>query len=479
MLHLGATKLLLTSLGLIIPYTHPPNSLLSTALSSTTHPCSLKPPQYSENWRSQQASVPHLSHDLWKKRRFATFVTFDLQKSQFELISCKATQTLHQIGLYSNKKSYKLHQPHFFTSTIVTPGTNLFHKNPVSVSPSATPVLVIERSCLPPAPNINQPFTPITTFVRKRCTSSFVRKRWKKPPPTPDDNPTMSTWQTERACQQREKKAAEAALQQQMEQTRLKQLEEKKKRDAERKLEEELRKIAEAEQSKAEEAAPAEATVVSPTTQMEEEKVDPSINSHLMDMMQGGTVDDAPDDGEEQHSPAKSKQKKITLAEALAPKPTTKPTSKSAKASFNVHKHIDPRVIVEASIKLTGSAPVQDFIVNIQELLKNGQLVNKMFAFCPIDPDGTDKKIHEVSGIQTNMTILGAHFKISSNDKNPFEKQKQWKKPRWIRRSSEIPLCISCWQWLQTKTPRSPLTNHSRVAALWWYSTTGQGTSIF
>jgi hypothetical protein len=54
-----------------------------------------------------------------------------------------------------------------------------------------------------------------------------VRKRWKKPLPTPDDNPTMSTWRTERAHQQREKKAAEAALQQQMEQTRLKQLEEK------------------------------------------------------------------------------------------------------------------------------------------------------------------------------------------------------------------------------------------------------------
>jgi hypothetical protein len=235
----------------------------------------------------------------------------------------------------------------------------------------------------------------------------------------------MSTRQTEQVCQQREKKAAEAALQQQMEQTRLKQLEEKKKRDAERKQEEELRKIAEAEQCKAQEATPAEATVVSPTTQMEEEKADPSINSHLMDMMQGGTVDDAADDGEEQRSPAKSKQKKITFVEASAPKPTTKPMSKSAKTSFNVHKLIHPRVIVEASNKLTGSAPVQDFIVNLQELLENGQLVDKMFAFCPIDPDGTDKKIHEVSGIQTNMTILGAHFKISSNGRNLFEKQKQ------------------------------------------------------
>jgi hypothetical protein len=193
-------------------------------------------------------------------------------------------------------------------STIVTPSTSLFQKNQVSVPPSATPVLVIECSRPPPAPNIKQPFSPITTFVCKRCTSSFMCKWWKKLPPTPNDNPTMSTWQTEQALQQREKKAAEVALQQ-LEQTRLKRLEEKKKRDAECKQEEELRKIAEAEQRKAEEAVPAEAMVVSPMTQMEEEKADPSINSHLMDMMQGGTVDDATDDGEEQHSPAKSKQK--------------------------------------------------------------------------------------------------------------------------------------------------------------------------
>jgi hypothetical protein len=215
-----------------------------------------------------------------------------------------------------------------------------------------------------------------------------------------------------------------------MEQTRLKLMEEKKKQDAERKQEEELQKIAKAEQGKAEEAAPAEATVVSPTTQMEEDRADLSINSHLMDMMQGGTEDDAAGDGEEQRSPAKSKQKKITFAEATAPKPTTKPTVKSAKTSFDILKHIYPHVIVEASFKLTGLAPVQDFIVNLQELLKNGQLVDKLFAFCPIDPDRTDKKIHEVSGIQLNMTIHGAHFKISSNSKNPFEKQMQWGKAK-------------------------------------------------
>jgi len=57
-------------------------------------------------------------------------------------------------------------------------------------------------------------------------------------------------------------------------------------------------------------------------------------------------------------------------------------------------------------------------------------MVDKMFAFCPINPDRTDKKIHEISGIVTNMTMRGVHFKISSNGKNPFEKHKQWGKAK-------------------------------------------------
>jgi hypothetical protein len=218
--------------------------------------------------------------------------------------------------------------------------------------------------------------------------------------------------------------------------------------------------------------------VVSPTTQMKEDRADPSINSHLMDMMQGVTEDDVADDGEEQRSPAKSKRKKITFAEATAPKPTTKPMVKSVKTSFDVHKHIHPRVIVEASIKLTGSAPVQDFIVNLQELLKNSQMVNKMFAFCPIALDRTDKKIHEVSGIQANMTILGAHFKILSNGKNPFEKQKQWGKAKKDKEVFRNPIVYFSLAMAMDKVPKDPLANHPQVAALWGYSALVQGTSI-
>jgi hypothetical protein len=68
---------------------------------------------------------------------------------------------------------------------------------------------------------------------------------------------------------------------------------------------------------------------------------------------------------------------------------------------------------------------VQECVVNLQELLKSGRLVDKMFAFSPIIPDEDDKKIHKTLRVPTNITILDAPFKISSSRTNPFEKQKQ------------------------------------------------------
>jgi hypothetical protein len=53
-----------------------------------------------------------------------------------------------------------------------------------------------------------------------------------------------------------------------------------------------------------------------------------------------------------------------------------------------------------------------------------------MFAICPINLDGADKKIYETSGIPTNITTLGAHFKILINGKNPFDKQNQREKAK-------------------------------------------------
>jgi len=281
---------------------------------------------------------------------------------------------------------------------------------------------------------VNKPWHSTWTIHKFFSKLIVVNKRWKKPPPPLNNkNPNMSTHQqTVRARLQSEKKTAEAALKLQMEKGQLKRSEEKKKRDAERKQEEELRKIAESEQRKLQASTIEEAMVVSPPSQMDvEDRADPSINSHLMDMMQGNSEEGAAeDDGEDQRSPVKSKQKKITFAEATAAKPVLKPVIKSPKPSIEAHKHTYPRMIVDASIKLTGSTPVQDFIVHLQELLKNGLMADKTFEFCPINPNGSDIKIHEISGIVTNMTMLGAHFKISSNGKNRFEKQKQWGKAK-------------------------------------------------
>jgi hypothetical protein len=281
---------------------------------------------------------------------------------------------------------------------------------------------------------LNKPWLATLTTHKFFSKLTVVNKRWTKPPvPLNNKSPNISTrQQTVRARRQSEKKTAEAALKLQMEKGQLKRSEEKKKRDAERKQEEELRKIAEADQRKLQASTLEEATVVSPPSQMDvEDRADPSINSHLMDMMQGSSEEGAAEDeGEDQRSPVKSKQKKITFAEATAAKPVLKPAIKSPKPSIEAHKHTYPRTIVDASIKLTGATPVQDFIVHLQELLKNGLMVDKTFAFCPINPNGSDKKIHKISGIVTNMTMLGAHFKISSNGKNPFEKQKQWGKAK-------------------------------------------------
>ncbi len=88
--------------------------------------------------------------------------------------------------------------------------------------------------------------------------------------------------------------------------------------------------------------AEAVVTVVSPTIQMEADAADPLINSHLADIMQGVAEEDAADDGEDQRSPAKSKQKTSTFAEATASKPTIQPMAKNVKTSINAHKHNHP-----------------------------------------------------------------------------------------------------------------------------------------
>jgi hypothetical protein len=93
-----------------------------------------------------------------------------------------------------------------------------------------------------------------------------------------------------------------------------------------------------------------------------------------------------------------------------SPPPARKHAVKSAlKTGFDdSHVHNFPRVLVEASIALEGDNPELDFMTSLQELLKNGQIVDKNFAFCPVKPDGGTKKIHDPSKVPTNMTLLSA-----------------------------------------------------------------------
>ncbi len=105
-----------------------------------------------------------------------------------------------------------------------------------------------------------------------------------------------------------------------------------------------------------------------------------------------------------------------------------KPTRIKLADSIDQYKHHNPRVIVEAGISLAQEDPFQEFIGNLQQLLKNGQLVDRKFAFCPVNPDSKDKKIFDHTGIRINMTMLGAHVRISSFGRNPFMKQKVWGK---------------------------------------------------
>ena len=91
-------------------------------------------------------------------------------------------------------------------------------------------------------------------------------------------------------------------------------------------------------------------------------------------------------------------------------------------------------MLAEAYILLKSDTPVHKFIMTLQELLKNGQLVDKFFSFCPVKEDGRAKRITNPSGVPTNMTLLSAFFKISSmKGRNPFEKQKVWKNNKEVK----------------------------------------------
>ncbi len=66
--------------------------------------------------------------------------------------------------------------------------------------------------------------------------------------------------------------------------------------------------------------------------------------------------------------------------------------------------------------------------------------------------------ILETSGIPTNMTMIGAHFKISSNSKNPFERQKQWGKAKKDKEEFHDPIVYFSLVMATDKNPKDPLS---------------------
>jgi hypothetical protein len=160
------------------------------------------------------------------------------------------------------------------------------------------------------------------------------------------------------------------------------------------------------------------------------------LNKNLFGIMNGSGEED------DSCSPLKNKPKKLNKA-ADKPVPAAKHAVKSAlKAGFkDNHVHNFLRILAEASIELKGESAVQEYTVSLQELLKNGQMVDKNFAFCPVKEGSGTKKIHDPSSIPTNMTLLSGHFKISSTKgRNPFEKQKVFKNNKEVKGDLKNPI---------------------------------------
>jgi hypothetical protein len=174
-----------------------------------------------------------------------------------------------------------------------------------------------------------------------------------------------------------EKQAAELALQKKLEAEQLKGQQEKQRRKEEHRMEEELcmqtkdaekgkrrAKVFAAEENVAQLVLPSE--LISTDANMENSALD--VN--LFAIMQGKV------DGTEDVTncfPLKNKPKKSTTTSSQIAPPVKHVVKSALKAGFNDnHVHNFPRVLVEVSIQLKGDTPKQEFIISLQELLKNG-----------------------------------------------------------------------------------------------------------
>jgi hypothetical protein len=293
----------------------------------------------------------------------------------------------------------------------------------------------------------------------------------------PTSIPTMTTRAQNRldslaaakAKKAQESQAVDMELLRQMEVQQAKRLQEKKKRDEERKKEEEIQRKAADEQRRADEEAmdkairaTAKATatskVVSPAEIFlkEQEAGRENINKLLQlgglnydkeeeEVMEVDSADGGEGEDVDQRSPVKKKgRRKANFAEKMENDVMTqlekprkdgdiknkevenplKPSIRKAPPHIHTHSH----TIIEACIQIIGDNPERKFVEALKELLRNVQIVDKYFSFSPIKAEGAGL-ISDSSKIPVNMTVLGAHFKISSQGGgNPFERQKVWGK---------------------------------------------------
>lgn len=243
----------------------------------------------------------------------------------------------------------------------------------------------------------------------------------------------------EKSYKQSEQQVAELALHQKIEEQRQKRQASKQKRNEERRKEEEERKKREDNERRATTAGqPIPSTqVVSPdtlTAVTDIEMAESVTNRSLLSLMNGEPPTSSDMEDKEDRSPVKNRPRILGPAstEQPAARLTLKSALKAGSTDNYVHKY--PRTLTEASVQLKGETPVQEFITNLQELLKNGQLVDKSLAICPVKETGGARKLRDPAAIPTNMTLLSAYFKISNPfGRNPFEKQKVFKNNKEVK----------------------------------------------
>ncbi len=163
---------------------------------------------------------------------------------------------------------------------------------------------------------------------------------------------------------------------------------------------------------------------------------DPTVTTFILSLLnQGHTLEEMSNSTTAPRSEADAKLRSPVKKKQFTGDGESSVTAKSIKltriklaGSIDLYTHKHPRVIIKAGINLTQDDLFQEFIGSLQQLLKNHQLVDPKFAFCPVNMDSKDKKIFGHTGIPINMTMLGAHVKISNFGRNPFMKQKTWGK---------------------------------------------------